>query len=163
MKRQNSCDLAQGFTIGEKLFAQITFNGFWITAFAAIWQSSVPWSLIYLGLVVYGVIGLVQRQLACPRCPHLYEYGDCLQAPPKLTKLIVKKPTTQPMNKAQRFLFVVVFVVITLFPQYWLVSLPGYFTAFWVFSGAWYLGQFLYFCKRCRVSSCPFCRAKAIN
>lgn len=147
MKNNSSCHLAEGFTLPEKIFAQITFNGFWITALVAIWQQSVPGTLVYFALVAYGIVGLVQRRLACPRCPHLYQYGDCLQVPPQLTKLIVKTPTTGPMNQLQRFAFVMVFVVVTLFPQYWLVSKPAYFVVFWVFCGAWYAGQLLYFCK----------------
>jgi len=30
--------------------------------------------------------------------------------------------------------------------------------AFLMFAGVWYLGQFLYFCKRCRLYDCPFNR-----
>jgi hypothetical protein len=49
--------------------------------------------------------------------------------------------------------------LITFFPIYWLKDNTIALTGFIVFGGMWYSGQFFYFCKRCRVTSCPFNRA----
>jgi hypothetical protein len=35
--------------------------------------------------------------------------------------------------------------------------------AFLIPVSMWYLGQFLYFCKRCRVAECPFNRVKSMS
>lgn len=160
MSEQN-CHLAEGFSTREKIFAQVTFNAFWITGFIAIWPETIYGALAYAALVLYGIFGLVVRYLLCPRCPHLYKYGDCLQVPPALTKWLVKRPTNAPMSTAQKVLMVALSVLILMFPQYWLWQKPIYFTVFWVFCGAWFAGQLLYFCRHCRVSSCPFNRANA--
>lgn len=158
---QNEHCLAKGFTIPQKIYAQITFNVFWITGIVAIWQSSVIWALVYFALVVIAIPGLVQRHLVCPRCPHLYQYNDCLQVPAAVTKALVKKPTAMPLGNTEKALFVLAFAVITIFPQYWLWHQPTLLIVFWLSCGGWYAAQLLYFCKRCRVSSCPFCRAEA--
>lgn len=160
MTDHNSCKLANGFSIGEKIFAQLTFNLFWITGFIAIWQDNIYGALAYAAIVLFGIFGVVMRHLVCPRCPHLYKFGDCLQAPPALSKWLVKRPTTAPMSQGQKALFVLVFLAITFFPQYWLWGKPFYFALFWVFCGAWYAGQLWRFCKHCRVSSCPLNRAE---
>lgn len=158
MTDHNSCKLANGFSIGEKIFAQLTFNLFWIIGFIAIWQDNIYGALAYAAIVLFGIFGVVMRHLVCPRCPHLYKFGDCLQAPPALSKWLVKRPTSAPMNKGQQALFLVVFLAITFFPQYWLWGKPFYFALFWIFCGAWYAGQLWHFCKHCRVSSCPLNR-----
>lgn len=161
MTEQHACKLANGFSTGEKVFAQVTFNAFWITGFIAIWQDSVYWALAYMLIVVYGIFGVVMRHLACPRCPHLHKFGDCLQAPPALTRWLVKKPTTAPMSAGQKLTFLVVMLGIPLFPQFWLWDKPYFLAVYWVFCGAWYAGQLFHFCRRCRVPSCPFNQAGA--
>jgi len=158
---EHNCHLAGGFSKGERLFAQITFNAFFIVGLAAIWQDSAYWALAYVALVAYGIFGLIMRHLVCPRCPHLYRYGACLQAPPAFAKWLVKMPTAAPMNRGEKALFWVVMLAIPLFPQYWLWRKPYLFAVFWVFCAAWYAAQVFYFCKHCRVSSCPFNRAGA--
>lgn len=157
----HNCRLAGGFGKGDKIFAQVTFNAFWIIGFAAIWPESAWWAIAYAAVVAYGIFGIVMRHLVCPRCPHLYIYGDCLQAPPALTRWLVKKPTAVPLNLAQKALFLVVMLGIPLFPQYWLWGKPYHLAVFWVFCLAWYAAQVFHFCRYCRVSSCPFNRAGA--
>ncbi len=159
MAEHNSCHLANGFTTGEKIFAQVTYNAFWITGVIAIWQDSIFWALAYAVIVAYGIMGLVARHLICPRCPHLYQYDDCLQVPPGLVKKIVKRVKTTPLSKGEKALVMVVMLVNPLFPQYWLWDKPVYLAVFWVFCGAWYAAQVFHFCKHCRVSSCPMNRS----
>lgn len=155
---EHNCHLTEGFTLREKILVRISFAGLWLTGFIAIWPESIYWALGFMILVLYGVLGLMARYWVCPRCPHLHKYNDCLQMPPALMKRFVKKPTSTPMNKREKFLTVALFVLIPLFPQYWLIQKPLHFAVFWVFCGAWYLVLLMYFCKHCRVSSCPFNR-----
>jgi hypothetical protein len=159
MSDHDSCKLAKGFTTGEKTFAQFFFNAFWITGFIAIWQDSVLWALAYAVLVAYGVFGLIVRHLVCPRCPHLYKYNDCLQAPKSWVKAIVKKPTSAHMTKGQKVLGAITLLTISLLPLIWLWDKPYYLAVYLVFCGAWWAGQVYHFCKQCRVSSCPFNRS----
>lgn len=160
IEENHTCNLANGFTFFEKVFAQVTFSAFWIIGFLVIFHQNVYWALAYAVFVAYGVLGIVQRHLVCPRCPHLHQYADCLQLHPKLTKMLVKKPTSRPMNRIEKGLFLIIMLGLFIFPQYWLVKMPMYLVIFWVFGGAWYLSQWFYFCKRCRVKTCPFNRVK---
>ena len=89
---------------------------------------------------------------------HLQEYGDCLQAPVILTKWLVKKQKTTPYSALEKLLFYLIFILIPAYPIYWLLSNKILLLAFLVAAGMWYLGQFLYFCKKCRLSDCPFNR-----
>jgi hypothetical protein len=55
-------------------------------------------------------------------------------------------------------LFLSIFILIPAYPVFWLVSHIGFLIAFLIAAGAWYAGQFLHFCRRCRVFDCPFNR-----
>ena len=153
-----NCRLADGFSVGEKIFAQLTFNAYWITGCIAIWQDSVFWSLVYAAMVAVGIFGLIVRHLVCPRCPHLYKYNDCLQAPKSWVKAIVKQPTNAPMTKGQKTVGAIALLLISFFPLIWLWDKPYYLAIFLVLCGAWWAGQVYHFCKHCRVASCPFNR-----
>ncbi|MBU2627938.1 MAG: hypothetical protein KKE61_04930, partial [Proteobacteria bacterium] len=89
MMDQKKCTLAKGFSIYEKLYAQVSFFAFSIIGFYGIYIEDWRWSLGYL-IIFTSVPLIVQRHLVCPRCPHLYEYGDCLQLHPGLTRLLIK-------------------------------------------------------------------------
>jgi hypothetical protein len=52
--------------------------------------------------------------------------------------------------------FYLIFLLIPLYPLYWLLTQPALLFVFILAAGMWYLGQWLYFCKRCRVEACPF-------
>ena len=117
-----------------------------------------PWVFPYIVIYWYGVPGIVMRHLVCPRCPHLHVYGDCLQAPASLTRWLAKERKATPLSDFERSLFYVVFILIPTYPLFWLVSHIDLLVAFVIAAGAWYSGQFLHFCKRCRVYSCPFNR-----
>jgi len=154
--------LACDFSIGEQIYAQVTFHGWWISGFIAIALQNWIWATLYFLIVAYGILGIIQRYLTCPRCPHLYEHGSCLQLHPNISKLVIKEKKNYPFSLNEKILFVSVFVLITIFPVYWLVSNHIALAGFILFGSMWYLGQFLYFCKRCRVFSCPFNRVKYV-
>ena len=162
MNPKSECTLADGFTIREKIYAQFSFLAMGATGAAGIILVDWRWVQPYIVIYAYGILDIVMRHLTCPRCPHLYVYGDCLQASPKLTMWLVKERKTTPFSLLEKFLFYAVFILIPVFPLYWLVENPILLGAFLITAAMWYSGQLLYFCKRCRVRECPFNRAISI-
>ena len=158
MNGHSSCSLAEGFSFWEKSYAQFSFFAMSITGTVSIAIADWPWVLPYLIINWYAVPGIVMRHLVCPRCPHLHQYNDCLQFPPKATRWLVRKQKVMPMNGFEKFLFVLIFTLIPIYPIYWLLSNKVLLIIFLASAAMWYAGQFLRFCKRCRVSSCPFNR-----
>jgi hypothetical protein len=153
-----NCSLAEGFSLWEKTYAQFSFIAMSVIGTVGIVLVDWPWIMPYILINWYGIPGIVMRHLSCPRCPHLYKYGDCLQFHPKITGWIVKKRKTTPFSALEKFLFYMIFILIPVYPIYWLLSNKMLLIAFLITAGMWYLGQFLYFCKRCRVYDCPFNR-----
>jgi hypothetical protein len=153
------CTLANGFSTWEKIYAQGSFTGIGVFAIVGIALVDWRWVLPYLLIYAYGITGIVMRHLACPRCPHLYVYNDCLQAPSPITKWLVKEQKTTPFSAMEKLLFFSIFLLIPTYPIYWLVAKPLLLVGFLVSAGLWYGGQLFYFCKRCRVEQCPFNRA----
>jgi hypothetical protein len=76
-------------------------------------------------------------------------------------KMVGKTQKSTPLSTGEKFLFWAIFILIPIYPIYWLISQPILLTIFCAAATAWYLGQWLYFCKRCRVKPCPFNRATA--
>ena len=163
MKPETACRLADGFSIGEKIYAQFSFLAMGLTGTVGIALVDWRWVPPYLVIYLYGILGIVMRHLTCPRCPHLYVYGDCLQASPKLTMWLVKERKTTPFSPVEKLMFYAVFILIPVFPLYWLPSNPALLGAFLATVAMWYGGQLLYFCRRCRVKECPFNRAAALR
>ena len=150
--------LACDFSLNEQIYAQVTFHGWWISGFMGIVLQNWIWAILYLLIVGYGILGIVQRHLNCPRCPHLHEYDSCLQFPPNISKLLIKEKKNTPFSLNEKILFLLIFILITVFPVYWLRNNSIALAGFILFGSMWYAGQFLYFCKRCRIPSCPFNR-----
>ena len=159
---ETNTHLACRFSLNEQIYAQISFHGFWISGFLGIAWQNWEWAIVYFFIVAYGILGIVQRHLTCPRCPHLHEHGSCLQIHPKVTKFLIAKRKSNPFSPNEKVLFISIFILITIFPLYWLQNDNIALAGFTVLGSMWYLGQFLYFCKRCRISSCPFNRAKRL-
>ena len=160
MKSASECPLADGFSVWEKAYAQLSFFTMGIAGTAGISLADWRWVSPYLLIYWYGIPGIIMRHLNCPRCPHLQEYDDCLQFPPTLTKRIVKRRKTTPFSKVELVLFWLIALLIPAYPIYWLRMQPLLLGTFLLSAGLWYGGQLLYFCKRCRVEVCPFNRAK---
>ena len=154
--------LACGFSLKEQIYAQLTFHAWWISGFIGIVLQNWVWAILYMFIVAYGILGIIQRHLTCPRCPHLHEYGSCLQLHPRISKFLIKERKNNPFSLNEKILFIVVFILITVFPIYWLMSNNLALAGFVIFGSMWYLGQFLHFCKHCRITSCPFNRVKII-
>ena len=154
-----TCTLSKGFSIKEKLFAQISFFGILITGTLGIILVDHLFVIPYVLIGWYGVPGLIQRYIVCPRCPHLHQFGDCLQLPVKLTRLLVKKQKSAQFDLWEKVVFWAIFLLIPTYPLYWLIETPLLLAIFILFTAMWYSGQFFYFCKRCRIQDCPFNRA----
>ena len=159
MEDRGQCSLAEKFSRWEKIYAQTSFIAMGVLGTIGIILEDWIWIIPYVIVYWYGIPGIVMRHLNCPRCPHLYEYGDCLQAPPALSKWLVKKRKTTPYSAFEELLFYTIFIIIPTYPIYWLLSNSILLSAFLITASMWYLGQFLYFCKRCRVKECPFNRS----
>lgn len=155
----DNCSLADGFSLQEKIYAQVSFFTMSIVGTVGIVLEDWRWVIPYIVINWYGVPGIIMRHVTCPRCPHLYEYGDCLQFPPGGTRWIVKKQKATPLSALEKVLFYTLFILIPAYPLYWLSSNKILLLVFLIAVGTWYSGQFLYFCKRCRVHDCPFNRA----
>jgi hypothetical protein len=158
MNRKPECKLAEGFSIWEKAWAQISFLAMGILGTIGIALTDWRWVFPYIVIYWYGILGIVMRHLLCPRCPHLHVYGDCLQAPASLTRWLIKERKATPLSNYEESLFLGIFILIPTYPVFWLVSHTGLLVAFVIAVAAWYSGQFLRFCKQCRVYSCPFNR-----
>ena len=152
------CELAEGFSLWEKIYAQFSFIAMGVLGTIGILLEDWIWVIPYVFIYWYGIPGIIMRHLNCPRGPHLHEFGDCLQAPVIITKWLVKKKKTTPYSPFEKLLFLTIFILIPVYPIYWLLSNMILLFAFLATTGMWYLGQFLYFCKRCRASGCPFNR-----
>ena len=159
MAEKEPCKLADGFGPGEKLWAQISFNVMGLAGLAGIGLVDWPWMIPYLVLYAYGIPGVVMRHLTCPRCPHLYLHGDCLQFPPAWTRRLVKKRKDTPFGPVEKALFWAIFILLPTYPLFWLWGQASLLAVFVLSSAAWYAGQIMYFCRRCRVRQCPFNRA----
>jgi hypothetical protein len=160
MKYSINCSRAEGFSLWEKIYAQVSFIGIGLLGTIGIILTDWVWVIPYLLIYWYGIPGIVQRHLTCPRCPHLYKYGDCLQLPPVLTKWFIKKRKTNPFSTSEKVIFYSIFILIPTYPIYWLLSNKVLLFGFLITVAMWYLGQFFYFCKRCRVRDCPFNRVR---
>lgn len=163
MTDKPACTLANGFRLWEKIYAQGSFFGIGVFAVVGIALVDWRWILPYLVIYAYGLMGVVMRHLACPRCPHLFVYDDCLQAPVPITKWLVKEQKTTPFSTAGKVLSYTIFLLVPTFPIYWLAANPLLLAGFLLSAALWYGGQFFYFCKRCRVEQCPFNRVVIIH
>ncbi len=163
MHHELKCTLAEGFSFREKVWAQLSFLVMGISGTVGILLADWPWVFPYVLIYWYGIPGVVMRHLNCPRCPHLHVYGDCLQAPVSLTRWLAGSRKTTPFSRLEKSLFYGIFLLIPTYPIYWLLSHEGLLAVFLIAAGAWYAGQFLRFCKRCRVYGCPFNRVSLIQ
>lgn len=159
MKADRECTLARGFETWEKIYAQVSFIAIGVIGTVGVALVDWRWALAYAFIYLYGIMGVVMRHLVCPRCPHLHVYHDCLQAPPRLTRWLVRERKTTPLGTFEKLLFCTYFIFVPVFPIYWLLTSPLLLVAFLAAVGTWYLGQFFRFCRRCRVEQCPFNRA----
>ena len=159
MKTGAKCTLADGFETWEKICAQLSFIAIGTIGAVGVALVDWRWALAYVFIYLYGIMGVVMRHLVCPRCPHLHVYHDCLQAPPGLVRRLIRDRKTTPLSTLEKLLFYTYFIVVPVFPIYWLLANPFLLVTFFVAVGTWYLGQFFRFCKRCRVEQCPFNRA----
>lgn len=161
MRDSADCPLSEGFGVWEKTWAQASFWAIGIAGTVGIVLADWVWVLPYLVIYWYGIPGVVMRHTNCPRCPHLHEFGDCLQAPPAFARRLVKTRKDTPFSGSEKFLFLAIFILIPTYPVYWLLPRPAILITFLVGVGMWYGGQFFRFCKRCRVSECPFNRVRS--
>lgn len=159
MIKTKGCNLSGKFKLWEKLYAQLSFMAMGILGSIGIIQVNWIWFIPYFLIFWYSVPGILMRYLACQRCVHLFEFGDCLQFPVMLTKRIVKGKKYTPFNLIEKIGFYLILTLVPIYPIYWLLENKPLLILFLIAVVTWYAGQFLHFCKRCRVKECPFNKA----
>ncbi|MHA2273892.1 MAG: hypothetical protein ACXACI_18735 [Candidatus Hodarchaeales archaeon] len=157
----DSSPCKKGFTLREKVFAQLTFQGMGWAGAVAIALKDLLFGVLYLLFAYITVIFIVMRYITCPRCDQLRQHSDCLQLPVFFTKRVIAGYKDEPFTLKETIIFLSIFGGMIIVPQYWLIQAPILFVIFWVFCLLWYAGQFFYFCKTCNVESCPFYRISA--
>ena len=66
---QSECRYAKGFSLWEKLWAQLSFFTMLISGTAGIARADWHWLAPYLVVAWYGVPGIVMRYQTCPNVP----------------------------------------------------------------------------------------------
>lgn len=141
------------FSLGEKLYAQITFHGGIITGAYGLFLNSTTLGIAYLLYAYIGII-LLMRYTVCPRCPHLLVANDCVQLHPKLTKKIICPNRKGPLNLYEKILFTMVLYGILILPIYWIASNIIILILFLLLYGGLLLGLHLHFCPNCENKIC---------
>jgi hypothetical protein len=77
---RGECHLSKGFSLWEKLYAQLSFFAMLITGTAGIARSDWPW--LHLILLSPGMSWDRHAPSDLLRCPHLYVYGIAFNFPP---------------------------------------------------------------------------------
>lgn len=123
-----------------------------VTATYAIFQSSVVWAILYIIGILLSCLVVVYS--FCTKCP--CRNTDCGHViPGKLTRFFPRREEG-PYTFGDRTGVVVPIVFMIVFPQYWLLSHPGYlylFVALCLIAAADI--QF-FVCKGCTNTFCPF-------
>ncbi len=148
-----NCESICKFSIKEKLYAQLSFNGGVIIGAYGLLQHSNTLAVIYLLYSYVGIL-LLMRYTVCPRCPHLHVAGDCLQLHPSLTKRIIAPNRKGPLNIYEKLLFVIVLYGILIIPIYWIASNLVILILFLLFYGGMLLSLWFYFCRDCKNTIC---------
>ena len=156
MTEVSQCSLTDKLSFWEKLYAQLSFTTMGIVGTIGIILVDWVWVIPYVIVYWYGIPGIIMKHLACPRCPHYWEFNDCLQLPMFLTKILVKQQKLYPFSAIEKVLFHFIFIFIPVYPIYWLLQNIPLLSIFLICAVMWYSGQFFYFCKRCRNKECPY-------
>ena len=132
------------------LFAAIPF----ITAFIAILKSSLIWAMIYI-LVFLTQFLIVEYRFFCTHCPHYCQDGyttKCLfiWGVPKYFKA-----RQYPLTIFDKFMIILGFLIIILFPIYWLFSQPLLLVIYLLSWTVFGLTLKRYECNRCIYFHCP--------
>lgn len=150
------CFLSEKFSVWQKLYAQLSFTTMGIVGTVGIilidWILVIPYIIVYW----YCIPGIIMKHLTCPRCPHYFEFNDCLQLPMFLTKILVKQQKPYPFSTFEKVLFHFIFIFIPIYPIYWLLQNVPLLIIFLICAVMWFSGQFFYFCKKCRNKECPY-------
>jgi hypothetical protein len=141
------------FTVGEKWFAQVTYNS---GVMVAAWGLYLNNPKLGIGFLLGAYIGifLLVRYTVCPRCPHLHTADDCVNLSASIMKKIVSMRRRGPLNAFEKSLFVIVLYGTFIFPIYWLSSNIPFLIAFIILYGGHLLSLKMHFCRNCENKSC---------
>ena len=141
MAEDGQCTLTEKFTIREKLHAQFSFTTMGIVGTVGIILVDWIWVIPYIIVYWYGVPGVIMKHLTCPRCPHYWEFKDCLQLPVFFTRILVKQQKPYPFSTFEKILFHFIFIFIPIYPIYWLLPNILLLSISLVSAVTWYSGQ----------------------
>ncbi|MBU1002507.1 MAG: hypothetical protein KKE73_08285 [Proteobacteria bacterium] len=153
---KTACAKVGGFSVGEKIFAQVTFNLSVFIAAYSLWLVRPIFAVAYL-VYALGSFTLLMRYTICARCPHLFQAGDCLFLPASLARKIVASDRSGPLGFAEKTLLIGAFAGTFLPPIFWLSS-PLLFGGYVLMAGGCILGLLLHFCRHCHNMICPLNR-----
>lgn len=145
-----------GFALWEKTIGRGGFYGIMATGAVAFYSENVWLGMAYtLFLVIFPltILGLT----ICTRCPYPCDYGTCLFMPVRINRWFYK-PKTTPLSKIETVGFYISFLGIAVVPLYWIFKQPLLTALFLFFALPFYGYFFLYCCRRCRNTACPFNR-----
>jgi hypothetical protein len=91
------------------------------------------------------------------------EHNSCLQAPPILTKFIIKKYMQKPLKTYEKILFLAAIYGVFIFPMYWILKINYLIIPFLILGLMQYLGFYFHFCRTCFNSYCPQNSNKSLN
>jgi len=148
------CGSVKGFSAGEKIFAQGTFNGAVIIGAYGMALQSPLLALAYVVFAI-GSFTLLMRYTFCARCPHLLVAGDCLFLPASLAKKVISKQHSGPLSGREKIIMYSAPLGTICIPVYWLLPSPVLLACFFIFAGACVLGLRMHFCKECQTIVCP--------
>jgi hypothetical protein len=143
------------FSLLEQIWMQVSFNGIVILGTIAIFFASPLLSIGYVLFVIFGVVFCIMHLWICPRCPHIKEHNACVQAPPFLTKRIIRKNVTRPLNTVEKIGNIVVLYGVVLLPAYWVIKSEYLVIPYLILALMHYPAYYLHFCKKCLFIGCP--------
>jgi hypothetical protein len=140
----------------ERIWMQVSFHGIWILGVIAMLPASPPLAIGYfLAFPVLGVVYGIMRLWVCPGCPYLIQRDSCLQAPPSISRWVIRKSVAGPLNLGEKIGFFAALYGVGLAPAYWVVQTRALLAPYLVLNLAHYSGYILYFCRRCLHVRCP--------
>lgn len=152
MNTKNLCSIYT-FSLGEKLYAQFTFNAGIIVGAYGLFLENTILGIAYLMYSFIGILLLI-RYTICPRCPHLHIGNDCVQMHSSIVKMIVSPKRTGPLTIYEKLLFIIVLYGVFIIPIYWLESNPVILILFLLLFGGHLLGLHIHFCPNCQNKNC---------
>jgi hypothetical protein len=134
---------------------QISFNGIWIIGSVSIFIFNPLIAVVYFLVFPTGVLFFIVGQWICPRCPHIREHESCLQLPAVITKKLINRNVSGPLNVYEKIGFFILLYGLILFPLPWVMTNQYLFIPYAVLGLMHYPAYYFHFCEKCLNVYCP--------